>query len=264
MADTAFVPAAEAAFIAGLSDKQIQRVVDEDILFFPLVHLDNGRRFARLAAVFARFYFELDDTLTATARRSAIRHVCDRVLARSDMNEMLALSLHHSVMDWDVVIHNIHVGFDHFVVDAQARAAQIDHANRLIVEDADIMGGAPVFKGTRVPVDTVLAMRRSGSTAGVVKRHYPFVTPELLEAAEIYQAVHPRRGRPPKAEVAWPAWKLRSRKLVRPAARVCLLQILATRRRTEDSCDEVVPDHLGHGNSGAGVRLLAALLRACH
>lgn len=218
MADTAFVPAAEAAFIAGLSDKQIQRVVDEDILFFPLVHHDNGRRFTRLAAVFAKFYFELDDTLTATARRSAIRHVCDRVLARSDAQELLSLSLHHSVMDWDVWIHNIQVGFDPFVVDAQARAAQIDQANRVIAEDPSVMGGTPVFRGTRVPVDTVLAMRRAGSTPEVIKKDYPFVTPELLEAAEIYQAVHPRRGRPPKAGPATPEWKLRSRKVVRPAA----------------------------------------------
>ena len=65
---TAFVPAAEAAFIAGLTDKQIQRAMDDDILPDLLVQQDNGRRFAKLGSAFAKFYYEFERTLTANAR----------------------------------------------------------------------------------------------------------------------------------------------------------------------------------------------------
>ena len=83
MLSTAYVPAAEAAYIAGLSDRQLQRLFDENVLVDPFVVNQNGRFFTRISAAFAKFYFDLDDDLTASARRFVITQVCRRVLARS-------------------------------------------------------------------------------------------------------------------------------------------------------------------------------------
>ena len=47
------------------------------------------------------------------------------------------------------VIHVEFAGFLRDVIDARKRLAG---AEKLIVSDADILGGEPVFKGTRVPV----------------------------------------------------------------------------------------------------------------
>jgi hypothetical protein len=45
-----FVPTSEAAFIADVSDREMNRAVDEHILPEPLIRSGNGRRFARLGA----------------------------------------------------------------------------------------------------------------------------------------------------------------------------------------------------------------------
>ena len=61
----------------------------------------------------------------------------------------------------------------------------------VIVEDPDIMGGAPVFKGTRVPIAIVLASLRAGFGLGELREAYPFLTPDLLDAARSYVPIQP-------------------------------------------------------------------------
>ena len=84
-----------------------------------------------------------------------------------------------------------------------------------------------MLKGTRVLVDTLLGMHQGGRGFSEPQSDYPSLTQELLHAAAIYhaiyQAIHPRRGRPakpvkPVEQAAVPGgWKLRSHKLIRPA-----------------------------------------------
>ena len=70
-----------------------------------------------------------------------------------------------------------------------------------IVEDPDIMGGAPVFKGTRVPIAIVLASVRAGFGLEALREAYPFLTPELLDAARSYVPIQ-RSSREP-FNLAW-------------------------------------------------------------
>lgn len=215
MLSTAYVPSAEAAYIAGLSDRQLQRLFDEEVLVDPFVVNQNGRFFARISAAFAKFYFDLDDDLTASARRFVITQISRRVLARSDADELLALNFQSTIMDWDVGFKNFEIKLGAFVTQAQARAAQIETAHRLIMQDPDILGGQPVVKGTRLPVDTLVAMHRSGRSFAQLQIDYPSLTQELLDAAGIYQAIHPRRGRPMKSDALPSGWKPRSQRVVR-------------------------------------------------
>jgi len=55
------------------------------------------------------------------------------------------------------------------------------------------MGGTPVFKGTRIPVDLVATMTAQGAT---VDERYPGLNREQVELAPLYVAAFPRRGRP--------------------------------------------------------------------
>lgn len=59
MTTTVFAPSAEAAYIAELSDGDMNRVFDEHLVPESLVRAQDGRRFARLASAFAHFYFSL-------------------------------------------------------------------------------------------------------------------------------------------------------------------------------------------------------------
>lgn len=54
--DSEMVSTTELAYIAGVSDREVNRLVDERILPDFLFKIDNGRRFDLSAAALARFY----------------------------------------------------------------------------------------------------------------------------------------------------------------------------------------------------------------
>ena len=64
------------------------------------------------------------------------------------------------------------------------------------VSDPDIMGGAPVFRGTRVPVHLIATLLGQGSTEMDLLEAYPRMTTEMVRLAPIYAAAYPLRGRP--------------------------------------------------------------------
>jgi uncharacterized protein (DUF433 family) len=69
-------------------------------------------------------------------------------------------------------------------------------ARRLIVNDPDIMGGEPVFRGTRVPVHMIAKLVAQGSTQAELLESYPRVTAEMIRLAPVCAAAHPFRAHP--------------------------------------------------------------------
>jgi uncharacterized protein (DUF433 family) len=63
----------------------------------------------------------------------------------------------------------------------------MQHSGR-IIRDAQICGGEPVFKGTRVTLRTVLASLAEGDTPEQVIAAFPSLTPEDLQAAIVFAA----------------------------------------------------------------------------
>jgi uncharacterized protein (DUF433 family) len=53
----------------------------------------------------------------------------------------------------------------------------------IIYSDADILGGTPVFVGTRVPVKTLLDYLEAGDSLDVFLDHFPSVSQEQAIAA---------------------------------------------------------------------------------
>jgi len=53
------------------------------------------------------------------------------------------------------------------------------HGNDLIVIDPDILGGTPVFRGTRVPVQTLFDYLERDYTLGEFLECFPSVTREM-------------------------------------------------------------------------------------
>ena len=60
--------------------------------------------------------------------------------------------------------------------------------NQVIVKDPDILGGTPVFRGTRVPFQALLDYLEGGQTLAEFLDDFPTVT---REAAEIQTAPLP-------------------------------------------------------------------------
>ena len=69
-------------------------------------------------------------------------------------------------------------------------------ARDIVVSDTDIMGGDPVFRGTRVPVHLIATLLGQGTTATDLLEGYPRLTAEMVHLAPIYAAAYPLRGRP--------------------------------------------------------------------
>jgi uncharacterized protein (DUF433 family) len=80
------------------------------------------------------------------------------------------------------------------------------------------MGGAAVFFGTRVPLDVVLGSIAAGISMDRLKASYPFLTETHIQAARVYDEVHPRRGRPRRLADTNPTMEQRVKRVVRLAA----------------------------------------------
>jgi uncharacterized protein (DUF433 family) len=60
--------------------------------------------------------------------------------------------------------------------------------SQYIIRDPRICGGAPVIRGTRVTLRTLLASLAEGATADEIRRDFPTVTDEAMRAVIAFAA----------------------------------------------------------------------------
>lgn len=77
-----------------------------------------------------------------------------------------------------------------------ASLRELHRARQLVISDPEILGGDPVFRGTRVPVHMIAGLLAQGSMPTELIEGYPRLTAELIRLAPIYAAAYPLRGRP--------------------------------------------------------------------
>ena len=63
-------------------------------------------------------------------------------------------------------------------------------AHPRIVSDPEIVGGAPTIKGTRVPVRAVACVWRATGDRALIRRNYPRLSDDDVEAAIRYYDAH--------------------------------------------------------------------------
>ena len=195
--DKKTVSAAEIAFMAGLTTKQVHSLVRIGALPAALVAGTQNRRFAPLAAVFAAFYFQTGKELTPAARERAIAMLCKRVLERPDCRIFLALNgrLRKTEFDWSACFGCVTIMLAPYVLTAIKHALQARRAVRRIVEDAGILSGTAGFRGTRLPIGNALAAMADGVPFAALRAAYPFLTPSLLDDAGVYVRIRPSASR---------------------------------------------------------------------
>lgn len=74
--------------------------------------------------------------------------------------------------------------------------SELAEANRVVTIDSSIMGGEPVFSGTRIAVYAIANMLSDGASAAEILEGYPKLDARLLQLGALWAAAHPRRGRP--------------------------------------------------------------------
>jgi uncharacterized protein (DUF433 family) len=73
---------------------------------------------------------------------------------------------------------------------------RLAEAERMVDTDPELMHGAPVYRGTRVPVHAIADMLAQGATVDGILEGYPALTREKVMSAPFYVKAFPRRGRP--------------------------------------------------------------------
>jgi uncharacterized protein (DUF433 family) len=92
---------------------------------------------------------------------------------------------------------------DLLIVDVAEARRQVDRgvreleaAEAIVTRDKAVLGGEPVFRGTRIPVHGIVAMLEAGASAEDLLSGYPRLSARVLDLARIWAVAHPRRGRP--------------------------------------------------------------------
>ena len=98
---------------------------------------------------------------------------------------------------------------------AVASLAMASPPEDFVTSDPVIMNGCPVFAGTRVPIDDVLASLAAGIDMSRIRDSYPFLTQAHVQEARAYAEAHPGRNRPQSVSEAHPDWKVTKRRVVR-------------------------------------------------
>jgi uncharacterized protein (DUF433 family) len=68
--------------------------------------------------------------------------------------------------------------------------------DRYVEVDPGKMSGAPVIRGTRVPVRTLAQLIEGGESRKALKEDYPHIPEEAYGVAVLWAKGNPRRGRP--------------------------------------------------------------------
>jgi uncharacterized protein (DUF433 family) len=180
--DSSLFTPAEAAVLTRLSLKAVNNAIDKNMVSVVVRSGTNGAgRFLNQRALLAlaleyrlanRFFPEvrrrLFDVLAASPRKAVLS--VDEGLVKVDLQEPRR--------------------------DLAASLRALRRARSLVVTDAEILGGDPVFRGTRVPVHLIAAMLEQGSTEADILKAYPRITAEMVRLASSYAQAYPVRGRP--------------------------------------------------------------------
>lgn len=174
--DTSLYTPAEAAVLSRLSLKAVNNAIDKKTI------VARRRGGARVLDEAALVYLALEKDLARDTTRAFRRRVFAEISSAPRRNLIAVGALQLDLRGARRAIRE--------------RIGELRRANRLVVIDPGIMGGQPVFRGTRVPVHVIADQIAWGETREQLRRSYPRVTDEMIRIAPIYAEAHPARGRP--------------------------------------------------------------------
>lgn len=175
----------EAASVTRVPLKQVHRIIDAGLLLDG-VQVRAGARVISGRALIGLLLAHLTaDTLTLDARRRIIQRVLHEPKTANIQEDAVTVAI-------EPVAAVVHEGLE-----------TLDRAKAMVSSSPGIMGGAPCFAGTRIPVHDLADMIVNGDTVEAVAAAYPQLTVDQVRLATVYATAYPRRGRPPVK----PAWR---------------------------------------------------------
>jgi uncharacterized protein (DUF433 family) len=174
----------EAASVTRVPLKQVHRIIDAGLLLGRVETRRGSRVIVGSGLVGLRLAWLTADTLTPAARR----RIVERAIATDAASVVAADPLK---VDLKPIAAEVKIGLN-----------RLRKAKAMVARDPAILGGQPVFAGTRVPVHDVADMLANGDTVGAIHFAYPQLVLDQIGLAADYALAYPRRGRPP-VKSAW-------------------------------------------------------------
>jgi uncharacterized protein (DUF433 family) len=175
----------EAAVVAGVSVDDVNRIIDRKILPEGLYETSPVRTLKRGACLFIAFWFETSESLTPKARQRIISSAVSR---GASWTELRACKLQES--------RTIGVGIQTLWDEVNDRLLELQSAQQMVVEDPEILSGAAVIQGTRIPVYDVASLVEAKTPMGELRELYPVLSEKQFRLAAVYAKARPLRGRP--------------------------------------------------------------------
>jgi uncharacterized protein (DUF433 family) len=175
---------AEAAAVAGLPIKTVQKAIDEGP--FNKARKGYGRALCETDLMYLAATKKLDPRNVKLSKRTKAE-LLKKFEGRRKRTSGVDLGVGGLILEVKAALREL-----------RTRLSKLQQAKRMVVCDPEIRGGLPVIKGTRIGVYEVAAMLDQGETEEDFLEGYPTLKREQLELARIYAAAYPRRGRPPR------------------------------------------------------------------
>jgi uncharacterized protein (DUF433 family) len=175
----------EAAVVAGVSVDDVNRAIDRKILPENLYWTATVRTLKRDACLWIAFWFETSEWLTPDARQ---RVISEGSIRCPSWAELRTCQLQES--------RTIKVGIQDIWDEVNARLNELQNAQKMVIEDPEILSGTPVIQGTRIPVYDVASLVDEKTPMDELKELYPRLSEEQFRLASLYAKARPLRGRP--------------------------------------------------------------------
>lgn len=146
----------EAAVVAGVSVRDVHRMIDEHILPENLYTATQTRTFKSEACALISFYFRAANRLTSEERQ--------RTITRASESNPEPQTIRDEFLTIDLTS---------FHKEVEERLERLQAAQEIVVSDPEILSGTPVIRGTRVPVYDVAASVTAGIPVERILSAYP-------------------------------------------------------------------------------------------
>ncbi len=207
----------EAAVVSRVTPREINRLFEEDIVPASLISADEARLVHPWACALAAFYFHSAVSLTSEERHRTIKKVAESKRWKLRIHSAPTLESEERYWRYTIkkftepvgarrvhrtrpfIVHHDHfltINLEPYFTSVGERLRELIEARALVVADPKTMGGAPVIKGTRIPVHDVAALAEVGTSLEEMLETYPRLNAEKIKLARIYADAYPPRGRP--------------------------------------------------------------------
>ena len=164
----------EAACAVGVPLKAVRRIIDSGLLQ-GAVKKRKGRRTIQVTALAGlKLAWETAGILTLEGRRRLVRRALDAPESETVRENSVLVDLR--------AIKN----------DVERGLASLEEAEKMVIIDNGIQGGAPCFRDTRIPVHMIAEMFANGDSATDLTKAYPTISEE-----HVHTALNLRPGLPP-------------------------------------------------------------------